>query len=341
MSGFRLNVINPSGHDRDQDFRGGAGHPDPLAHAPVNFHAYAACVGGSFFRSVDKAVADGAPALVLLRRDLRPGLNALVRLREQGIRCLACFKETGSHQIAPILSDAGGLRQLMEIAALADGFLAPTPELLPVYQSLVVDPRTVRFIPTPYPLDRDGWDFSVPIERRRGIFIGTREFDVPTRRHAAALLCARRVTRLTGARVTVVNTNRRGGRLSLEAMGFPEGKLNIHEGTSPYPEYLRRLAPHRIILQLDESAVPGQVAGDALLCGLPCVGGNGTVESIAFPETNTAQSSAHVIQTAARLIEDDAIYRGVIETSRDLARKYLSFDSVAEQIEDFLGFLGA
>ena len=31
--------------------------------------------------------------------------------------------------------------------------------------------------------------------------------------------------------------------------------------------------------------MPGQVAGDALLCRIPCVGGDGAVERIAFPKT--------------------------------------------------------
>ncbi len=339
MSDFRINVINPSGRDPDQSFAHGAGSPDPLHHPPVNFHAYAACTGGSFYRNLDPAIADGHPSLVLMRSDLRPAINALSRLKDAGIQSVASFKETGSHQLAPLFSDSRSLVQLHEIAELADGFLAPTPELLPVFQALSSQPHKVRFIPTPYPLADPNWDFSVRPESRNGIFIGTREFDVATRRHGAALLCAREVCRQTGAKVTVVNTNRRGGRLALEAMDFPQGRLDIHEGTSPYPEYLRRLAPHRIALQLDESKVPGQVAGDALLCRIPCVGGNGSIESIAFPECNTAQFSGHILQTAIRLLEDIDFYQATIDRSQQIAHEYLSFQAVATQLQDFFNSL--
>ncbi len=339
MPELRLNVINPSGRDPDQEFTNGAGKPDLLHHPPVNFHAYAACTHGSFLRNLDPAIAAGSPALVLMRSDLRPAINALSQLKSAGIKCLASFKETGSHQVAPILSDSRSLTQLQEIAGLVDGFLAPTPELLPVYQSLCSRPHTVRFVPTPYPVEVGAWDFSVPVESRSGIFVGTREFDVPTRRHGAAMLCALEVSRQTGAKVTVVNTNRRSGRMALESLGFADNKLEVLEGTSPYPEYLRRLAPHRITLQLDESKVPGQVAGDALLCHIPCVGGNGTVESIAFPECNTAQFTGHLLQTAIRLMEDDQFYRDTIEKSQQIARDYLSFRAVAAQLDDFISSL--
>lgn len=42
------------------------------------------------------------------------------------------------------------------------------------------------------------------------------------------------------------------------------------------------MARHKIVLQLDRSHVPGQVAGDALLCRIPCVGGDGAIERITF-----------------------------------------------------------
>src|SRR5438876_10792614 len=45
-----------------------------------------------------------------------------------------------------------------------------------------------------------------------------------------------------------------------------------------YPEYLRDVSRHKIVLQLDRSHVPGQLAGDALLCRIPCVGGDGAIE---------------------------------------------------------------
>ena len=144
----------------------------------------------------------------------------------------------------------------------------------------------VADIPTPYPVDDPRWDFAIPPNRRRGIFVGTREFDVPSRQHLAAILAARRLHHLTNESVTVVNPAGRTGARTLAALGFsadPEARMRMLPGTLPYTEYLRAMARHRIVFQLDRSGVPGQVAGDALLCWVPCVGGDGAVEQIAFP----------------------------------------------------------
>ena len=55
-SGFRLNVLNPGGRDPEQNFADAA-VSHSTAHAPVNFHAYAACTEGSFYRETNKAIA--------------------------------------------------------------------------------------------------------------------------------------------------------------------------------------------------------------------------------------------------------------------------------------------
>jgi hypothetical protein len=49
MSSFRLAVLNPGGRDPNQSFSSGAGTPDAAGHAPVNFHAYAACTNGETY----------------------------------------------------------------------------------------------------------------------------------------------------------------------------------------------------------------------------------------------------------------------------------------------------
>ena len=71
----------------------------------------------------------------------------------------------------------------------------------------------------------------------------------------------------------------------LAELKFPQGKLRLSEKWKSYPDYLRDVAKHKIVLQLDCSHVPGQVAGDALLCRIPCVGGDGAIERIAFSKT--------------------------------------------------------
>ncbi len=88
----------------------------------------------------------------------------------------------------------------------------------------------------------------------------------------------------TGEPVTTYNLDGRREERLLARLDFRPGQLTVHNREDKYVDYLRVLAAHKIVFQLDTSFVPGQVAGDALICRLPCVGGNGTIERIAFPE---------------------------------------------------------
>ena len=98
-------------------------------------------------------------------------------------------------------------------------------------------------------------------------------------------MVARRLSEKTNEPVTVFDyAGRKGARL-LSELGFGAGKLRTLDRKLAYPDYLREMARHKIVLQLDTSFVPGQVAGDALLCRIPCVGGNGAIDRLGFPAT--------------------------------------------------------
>src|SRR6266542_7123070 len=283
-AGFRLYVLNPRGHDPDQVFRD-LPAPGEGAHPPINFHAFAACTQGAFHQNARRALAENTPVLLLLRGDFRVSERALADLKKHGRTVVVSLKETGLHQIAQQLCDRGRLSRFMKIVALADGCIATTLEAAEIYQSARLSLRGVAFIPTPYPVEDQRWNFCLPPDEQSGIFVGTREWDVPSRNHFAALLVARQLCDATGEPASVVNLGgRRPGRLFSE-LKFPDGKLRLIEKQKPYPDYLRDVARHKILLQLDRSHVPGQVAGDALLARVPCVGGNGAIERIAFSKT--------------------------------------------------------
>jgi nicotinamide riboside kinase len=317
---MQLAVLNPGGRDREQRFHDGAGAPDSDVHAPVNYHAYAACTGGGFFREARAIPGDMNSVLLLLRRDLKAALAALESLRSQGKFIAVSWKESGLHQIAKQLDSAVNLRLFREICSRADGALSSTPELVPLYRA--AGAKEAEFIATPYPVEDPRWDFSRPLPERHGIFIGTREWDVPSRNHAAALLraCA------TGATVTVFNEDGRGGRKKLEALGC--ANLRVIEGRRPYAEYLRSMAECRVVFQLDTSAVPGQVAGDALLCRMPCLGGNGAVDRLAFGDSDLEL-----------LLENDKAWHEEVARSQARARENLGFSAVGERLRQFFARL--
>jgi hypothetical protein len=337
---FRLAVLNPGGADVEQSFADFAGTPGTAKHAPINYHAYAACTGGSFHRKVEtifeRTPGDQMfPVLLLLRKDLKGALKALRRLRQLAgkqasasqLQIAISLKEAGGHQVAALLNDPHQLGLFKTLCAEADFCLASTPELVPFYKS--AGASRAGFIPTPYPVDIQAWNFSLPWNERQGVFIGTREFDTPSRNHLAALMSVQQLD----TPVTVMNPDGRVGLKKLAALGFKAGHLRIIEGRMRYADYLQIIAQHRLVFQLDRSAVPGQVAGDALLCRVPCVGGDGALERIAFPDLcGHGREPAALIKLAGPLLFDDACYAQAIEASQTRAAEELSFKSGAVKL---------
>ena len=201
---FRLDVLCPGGKDPEQYFDQPV-TPEAGGHPPVNFHAFAACTGGAFHRETKNALAERTPILLLLRGDFKDSLRALIACQEKRRVVVVSLKETGLHQIAEQMSDGGRIARFFEIMARADGCLATTPEAADLYRQAraKLDRDTVGFIPTPYPLEFPKWDLSVKPDKQSGIFIGTREWDVPSRNHFAALFVARQLCEETGETVTV------------------------------------------------------------------------------------------------------------------------------------------
>ena len=317
---MHLAVLNPGGNDKEQSFPDFAGAPDNRVHAPVNYHAYAACTQGTFSRDQKAIPQHATNVLMLLGNSMRPALRAIDALRARGCKVAISWKESGAGQVARRLDDPKNLEGFRRICALADGAISSTPELVPLY--LAAGCRRAEYIPTPYPVDDPRWDFGRPLRERSGIFVGTREWDVPARAHASALLqaCA------TGAPVTVCNVEGRRGRKRLAALGC--SNLRVIEGRMPYTDYLQAMASCRVVFQQDTSLVPGQVAGDALLCRMPCLGGNGAVDRDAFEPLDLVE-----------LLRDDAAWQRAVDRSQQRANASLAFAPVARRLLSFFDSL--
>ncbi len=340
---FRLTVLNPGGRDREHHFRDGAG-PAERGHPPVNFHGYAACTRGFFHHDTQRAIVEETPVLLLLRGDFRASERALSELKKHGRSVVVSLKETGLHQIAEQLCDRAKLGRFMKIVAQADGCIATTPEAAEIYSRArgKRDPATVAFIPTPYPLEDRQWNFAVPPDQQSGIFVGTREWDVPSRNHFAVLLVARQLSAATGEPVTVVNLDGRKPRRLLSELEFPDGKLRVIEKRKPYADYLREIAKHKIVLQFDRSRVPGQVAGDALLCRMACLGGDGAIERIAFPKTcGEGRTVDQISSIAQELLKNTNARAAVVVESQWRALERLSFEAVRKQLAEFFARIAA
>ena len=339
---FRLSVLNPGGRDPEQYFDQPV-DPESRAHPPVNFHGFAACTHGSVHQQVANAIDEKTPVLLLLRGDFKATERALAKCQEAKRTVAVALKETGLHQIARQLEDRKKLARFLRIVARADGCIGTTPEATEIYRRVrgKSDPTTVAFIPTPYPLENRQWDFTVPPNEQSGIFIGTREWNVPSRNHAAALLLARELSEQSNEPVTVFNLDGRKGGKMLAELKFPQGRLYMINQRKPYAEYLREVAHHKIIFQLDRSRVPGQVAGDALLCRTICIGGDGAIERIAFANFCGDGRTMEQLKTIALELLTNTKTRvtAIIETQWRAAER-VSFQAIRKQLAIFFGRIG-
>jgi len=323
-------VLNPGGRDAFCDYANGVGQPDDSLHPPVNYHAYAACMGGVFARTLKEVPDSCKGVLVLLRkRHLEEALRCITALRDRGIRSLISWKESGLHQVTDALSDPGRMAKFSEICMDADFYLSSTPELGPVYESAGC--LTGKYLPTPYPVEEARWDFSLPLESRKGVFIGTREFDIPSRNHLLALT----VMADSETPVTVINT---GGRSTEKLTRAISKDITIVNGPLSYGEYLSLMAKHRIVFQLDRSAVPGQVAGDALLTRTPCVGGDGAIERLAYASLcGAGKTIAELLTLSDELLTHDERWLAEQRGSQIAARSLVSFSAARAELCLLLG----
>jgi hypothetical protein len=331
---MKVAVLNPRGNDPDQLFPNFAGAPDDRTHAPVNYHAFAACTAGGFFRDEDSIPAEMRAVILLLTRDLSRAAKSMIRLRREKKIIVLAWKEAGGHQIAEQLAKPSNVAMFRKLCERCDGAIATTQDLVAFFQAAGA-PR-VEFIPTPYPIEDERWNFSRPDEEKRGVLVGTRELFVPSRNHLAALLFIRRLAEGMGEPVTVFSFDGWRGRRLLNSLGYAEGMLRVVEERLPYPKYLRAVAKHRFVLQLDSSTVPGQVAGDCLLARVPCLGGHGTTERLVFPDLcGWGRSHEQLFDLSARLFEHPHDCASFVERAVENARQTLSFARGAQALESF------
>jgi hypothetical protein len=326
-------VLNPGGRDATQWPADGSIPRPGEGHAPVNFHAYAFCTGGGFFRRWEEIPDSMQHVLILLRKDGRAAAEALRALHATGRKCWVSVKEAGYFQLREQLDRAGVWEKWSEVVRLAEGALAPTEHLLAFWEA--AGAKRSAFVPTPYPVEEPDWNFARPVGEQSGIFLGTREFGVDSRRHLVALRLALMLGAETGRVVRLLDDGSCPGWLRKElSRQYGSSALVWVRAPLAYPEYLRLLAEHEVVFQLDRSGVPGQVAGDCALAGTLLIGGDGTNEQLIFPETcGFGRAEMQLMHLAKMGLVDEAWRRKLLEKTSALARELLSFRAGARALQ--------
>ena len=343
---FQLAVVTAGGRDGRQTFPGGAGKLGDPGHLPINFHAYAACTLGTYL-SGDTAMPEEKYVLLLVGSRVERAELLLRKLKNAGKTVLITIKETGLQQIGAHFQKFENWQAFQRICTLADGAIATTYDTEPLYKA--ANPKLpTLFLPPPYPVEE--WDLSCA--EKKGIFIGTRQLFVTSRNHALALAMVAPLANELSETVTVIS-----GRASNlpplkrvlnkvkdyshdwhSRFGDSAPQVKVISKQMPAADYLRTMASHRLVFQLDQSSVPGQVAGDALLCRIPCVGGNGTAERLIFPDLcGHGRTTGDLLDLTRRLLSDTSFHHEMVCKSVAIARSKMCFSTARSQLRDFFG----
>jgi hypothetical protein len=141
--------------------------------------------------------------------------------------------------------------------------------------------------------------------------------------------------------VTVFNLDGWRGRRWLRQLDYPPGLLRVIERRLPYVEYLRKMASHKMVFQLDSTGGAGRVAGDALLCRIPCIGGTGATERIVFPELcGHGANTPDLALSASRLLDHSHDREMAVESALNLANQRISFNAVQQSLEQLFHCFG-
>ena len=77
-------------------------------------------------------------------------------------------------------------------------------------------------------------------------------------------------------------------------------------------------------------------AGDALLCRVACVGGNGAIERIAFSKTcGQGRTITEIASMALDLLKNADLRAAIVAESQQRAKERLSFQAVRSQLAEF------
>jgi len=300
---------------------------------PVGVAGFAACTDASVHRTPKTIPANTTAVLLVLDRPLGRGLTALQDLHRAGKAVIVTFAESGGMPMADLVDTPESLRAFFEICRLTDAALATTVESQEMLRG--ADAREVELIPPPCPVDDPRWDFSTRPELRHGIMVGTCDFTTHHSNHAAALLSLREVAAQTGEPVTVLRAGRLFDRRMVRQLRrhWPAGLPKVVSGPLPADRLVRLMATHKLVFQLEWAGGVGGVAAEALLAGVPCVGGHGATERIVFPELcGFGRTPNQLLELAAWLLGDPAAAGDAVVTARALAATHLSSDEARSRL---------
>lgn len=335
---MKLCVLQPSIRQK-QEFPGYASSPSIGTLPPLGFAGFAACTGGGIYRKSSEIPPEERRVLLVIGRDLKAARQATIDLRRSGKTIVATLENGGRFAIRSWLNSPADLSLFREICSRAHAGLAVSHDSEPILRAGGL--LHVEVIPAPLPLQETEWNFSIPDEERRGIFLGSWDWKNPVKRHLEALIALREVAGYMYEPVTVFNLDGWRGRRWLRQIEYPAGLLRVIERRLPYAEYLRKVALHKMVFSLDASGGEGRIGADSLLCRIPCVGGTGEINSIAFPDfCDHALPVPDITQKASLLLDHGHDRERAVEQALDYGRQKFDFAAASNALEQLFHCYG-
>jgi hypothetical protein len=313
-------------------------HDPSRIDAPLGLAALADAIGARWYRDA-ASVPDSAAAVLLVLGDagLPRCRDILIALQVMGKPVLVTFARSGGMPIANLITSPEGLAAFFDICRLADAAVATTAESQGIFEG--AGARLTTLIPAPCPVADDRWDVPSGAAERSGILVGTWNFAPHYFNHTAALLTLRDVSEQTAEPVTVVCADERFDRRMLRQVRrrWPARRLEVVKGPLPSSRLIGLAARHKLVFQLEWGGGMGEVAAAALLGRIPCVGGHGHTERIAFPDLcGFGRTTPELRDIAIDLLGDEAAAERAAANAVHLAAERLSPDRTRAQLGTLL-----
>ena len=218
--------------------------------------------------------------LVMVKDDVDQLIPLITKLKMMKKTVGIAFHENGNYFSTKASASLEWLQQMKSLVEMSDYFWNLNVPLEEFFQSIFDVPVFSCWHAFPHDWDHG---FTVPEENREGIIVGTRTLNQSLKRNT---LYALGIADKVAAENNTFSTFFCEDRLDLKFIQNYLKELGLENtrvipGPLPYESWLKLIATHKVLFQMDNSDTLGQIVGDAAMVGVPSVGGT-TVNSHIF-----------------------------------------------------------
>ncbi len=327
-----LNACNPVNLEREidryVDYRSGNYFDGPkMIKKAVSWHSIPAAFQTEFFvynRPKWQEILKYDHIMVMIKDDLPNLVPLITKLKKMNKIVGLGFHENGNY-FSNSAQNLNWLMQFKQLVDMGDYFWNLNVCLEDFFKQFLDVHVFSSWHGVPYEWDHG---LTVPREDRKGIMIGTRTLSQHLRRNTLyAIGIADRVAQELDTHVTYFSEDSIDvGDLwgIFQQCGFKH--VSLINGPTSYEEWLKVIAPHKILFHLDASETLGQVVLDAALLDISSVG--------SFTTNNNLMNSEADLRTAKNKLS--FAYRGLKTIQMGMLKNKTSFEGLRKHHKENL-----